>query len=205
MSQEIERKNIGEKLHEDVAPLLFLSLMDINSLLEINNFAYYKQLQPTSINLLDAINKIRNISHLIHPAAINSFGFIHGILDFSSIINKSQGCKMSINRINDELSLDKFRQIMLFRIVQELTMNSIIHGSAKKINVNIEDNKSNISIIISHNGMMYSNEDYKINLRQNGSLGLKNIQQRLDLLEGKLSFGSNDIKTMQIITLIIPN
>ncbi|MDQ3142576.1 MAG: hypothetical protein M3Q56_10065 [Bacteroidota bacterium] len=203
-SQELERKSIGEKLHEDVAPILYLSLMDLNSLLEFKEFKFGSQLQFTINNISIAINKIRDISHLIHPAAIESFGFFHGLNDFGSILNSSQGCKLEIENKIEGLTLDSFKQLMLFRVVQEIAINSIVHGKARSINLIMSKVDNKLNILINHNGNKFSKEDYIRGLLSNESIGLKNIQHRIGLLQGEISFEAVENSNMQNIIINIP-
>lgn len=203
-SQELERKSIGENLHEDVAPLLYLSLMDLNALLDRKEFTFGNQLQFALNNISIAISKIRDISHIIHPASVETFGFLRGLADFSVIINSSQGCKLVIDNKADEISLDSFKQLMLFRIVQEIVYNSIIHGKSKKIDLVIKKDNNQLALLVYHNGTKFMNEDYLENLQSNEALGLKNIQHRIGLLQGQIVFDTIEDSNIQKVSVNIP-
>lgn len=203
-SQEIERKSIAENLHEDIAPLLYLCLMDLNALSELKDFKYSSQLNFTKNNLNIAINKIRGVSHILHPAAIEKFGFFHGLKDFSSILNSSEGVKLEFDNKLNKISLDSFKQLMLFRIVQELAMNAIIHGKAKKMDLALKEDDQQLQLRVFHNGNRFMNEDYQKKLQQNESLGLKNIQHRIGLLQGMISYESVENGNLQKILITIP-
>lgn len=203
-SQELERKIIGENLHEDIAPILYLSLMDLNALIDNKELNLDNKLQFTINNISTAISKIRDISHLIHPASIETFGFFHGIEDFSAVINNSQECKFNIDNKADTIPINSFKQLMLFRVVQEIVYNSIIHGKSRKIDLVIENDINLLRLFIYHNGIKFMNEDYLKNLQSNGALGLKNIQHRIRLLQGKILFDTVDNSNIQQVSLNIP-
>jgi len=203
-SQELERKIIGENLHEDVAPILFISLMDLNALMDNKDFAFSNQLKFTANNISTAIKKIRDISHLIHPASVESFGLLHGLEDFSSIINNSQGCKFKIESNTDLILLDSFKQLMLFRVVQEIVINSIIHGKANKIDLSLKAENNQLIVLIYHNGNRFLNEDFLNSIQNNEALGLKNIQNRIRLLFGQISYETVVNSNLQRITLNLP-
>ncbi|MBL7821209.1 MAG: hypothetical protein JNL65_11390 [Saprospiraceae bacterium] len=203
-SQELERKTIGENLHEDVAPILYLSLMDLNAFMENKEFSLGNKLHFTINNISTAINKIRDISHLIHPASVETFGFLRGLEDFSTIINSSQGCKFVIENKAEKIPIDPFNQLMLFRVVQEIVYNSIIHGKSKKIDLVLKEDFNQLSILIYHNGSKFTNEDYLKSLQSNGALGLKNIQLRVGLLQGQIIFDSVENTDLQKVSLNIP-
>ena len=203
-SQELERKTIGENLHEDVAPILYLSLMDLNAFMENKEFSLGNKLHFTINNISTAINKIRDISHLIHPASVETFGFLRGLEDFSTIINSSQGCKFVIENKAEKIPIDPFNQLMLFRVVQEIVYNSIIHGKSKKIDLVLKEDNNQLSILIYHNGSKFINEDYLKSLQSNGALGLKNIQHRVGLLQGQIIFDTVENTELQKVSVIIP-
>lgn len=202
-SQELERKIIGENLHEDVAPILYLSLMDLNAFMDNKDLNLGTKLQFTINNISSAISKIRDISHLIHPASVETFGFLHGIEDFSAIINSSQECKFTIDNNVDTIPLDSFKQLMLFRVVQEIVYNSIIHGKSRKINLVLKKDGNQLSLFIYHNGIKFLNVDYLKNLQSNGALGLKNIQHRIGLLQGQIFFDNVENSDIQKVSLNI--
>lgn len=203
-SQEVERKIIGENLHEDVAPILYLSLMDLNAFMENEEMNLGNKLQFTINNITTAINKIRDISHLIHPASVETFGFLRGLEDFSAIINSSQGCKFVIENKSEKIPIDPFKQLMLFRVVQEIVYNSIIHGKSRKIDLVLKEDNNQLSILIYHNGSKFMNEDYLKSLQSNGALGLKNIQYRVGLLQGQIIFDTVENTDLQKVSLSIP-
>lgn len=203
-SQELERKSIGENLHEDVAPILYLSLMDLNALMENNDFGFGAQLQFTITNISSAISKIRDISHLIHPASVETFGFLHGIEDFSAIVNRSQECKFTIDNKADTIPINSFKQLMLFRVVQEIVYNSIIHGKSRKIDLVLKKDGNQLSLFIYHNGSQFLNVDYLKNLQSFGALGLKNIQYRISLLQGQILFDTVENSGIQKVSINIP-
>lgn len=203
-SQELERKIIGENLHEDVAPILYLSLMNLHALIENKDSGFGAQLQFTINNISSAISKIRDISHLIHPASVETFGFLRGLDDFSSIINSSQGCKFVIENKTDSIPLDSFKQLMLFRVIQEIVYNSIIHGKSKKVDLVLKRDNNQLSILIYHNGIKFTNEDYLKSLQSNGALGLKNIQHRIGLLHGQIIFDTVENSAIQKVSVNIP-
>ena len=150
------------------------------------------------------INKIRDISHLIHPASVETCGFLRGLEDFCSIINSSQGCQFVIENMADIIPLDSFKQLMLFRVAQEIVYNSIIHGKAKKIDLILKKESNQLNISIYHNGSKFMNEDYLNGLQSNGAIGLKNIQHRIGLLQGQISFDVTENNDVQKVFVNIP-
>jgi len=87
-------------------------------------------------------------------------------------------------------------------VLQELCGNIIKHGHAKSIKITsrIEDNI--LTFTIKHNGKGLTQEEFE-KLRYEGKgLGLKNIQNRIILLKGKINFERSEHENT--ITLNVP-
>ena len=93
---------------------------------------------------------------------------------------------------------------MLFRVAQEIVYNSIIHGKAKKIDLILKKESNQLNISIYHNGSKFMNEDYLNGLQSNGAIGLKNIQHRIGLLQGQISFDVTENNDVQKVFVNIP-
>ncbi|MBK6700148.1 MAG: hypothetical protein IPG55_09670 [Saprospiraceae bacterium] len=197
-SQENERKKIGEELHDDLAPLLVSANLHLKNYLSLEQPENKNKIQE-AIHLINCcIDRIRNISHVLHPAALQEFGITFALRDFCNIINSSNLCQIESHSNVKEISFDQDKQLMLYRIVQELVLNSVKHGNATSF-VLIIDKKENIySFSLMHNGLSFTIDDYYFNLTNSVGLGLKNIQQRLNILDGTISFSSQKIDFEQL-------
>jgi signal transduction histidine kinase len=91
--------------------------------------------------------------------------------------------------------------ISIYRIIQELCNNIIKHAHATEIFINSSVKDDYLNIIIRHNGKGLSQEEFEKLRYHSDGLGLKNIQNRIILLHGKIKFESNhdgDTTTLQI-------
>lgn len=203
-SQENERKNIGEDLHDEIAPLLASARMYLKTQIK-NNGSNPDGYIHQAIDIIDdSITKIRNVSHLLHPAVLQTFGLMSALSDFCHTLKKTNGLNCEYKSRLTELNLDSFRQLMLFRIIQELVFNAEQHGNARLIKLDITKEQESLVFSIQHNGKRFTQEDYHNALHKHGSLGLKNMQHRLNLLGGTIDYMSKGISNEQHILLKIP-
>ncbi|MBK7359024.1 MAG: hypothetical protein IPI45_07050 [Saprospiraceae bacterium] len=151
-----------------------------------------------------AINKLRSISHKLHPVAIENFGLLFGLSDFSNLINKTKNVNFTIQHNVGELNLNSFKQLIIYRIIQELTINAIKHGSAKNIQLNIKNDDIDLRINLSNDGKLFDAQAYSDGLKSADSLGLKIVQQKINLLNGSISFGFKLNTNFQEILIQIP-
>lgn len=80
----------------------------------------------------NCIDNIRNISHVLHPVALEEFGITFALSDFCNMINNTKLCQIESYSSIKEIALDQDKQLMLYRIIQELVINSVKHGNVYK-------------------------------------------------------------------------
>ena len=85
-----------------------------------------------------------------------------------------------------------------FRIVQELINNSVRHGKAKNSSINFSVENSKLLFKYTDNGTGFDNKDRN----HKKGLGMKNIESRVALLEGKFSVDTAKNKGFKIEIII---
>lgn len=203
-SEENERKRIGEDLHDEIAPILLRASRKLESQLEIAN-GYDKGNLKSAIEYIQTgMKRIRDISHVLHPSAIESFGLFYALHDFGANMENSMACEMEISTEIEKLDIDPFNQLMLFRIVQELILNAFKHGRANQFNITIYVEDEFLNIVVYHNGSEFLQTDYLKSLHNLNTLGLKYIEQRLKLLSCNIVFDTDKERGEQSISLLYP-
>ena len=72
--------------------------------------------------------------------------------------------------------------------MQELLNNILKHSGASFINVTQEVSEDSFVLRIKHDGTGLTQDVYESLTKRSGGLGLKNIQSRLQVLDGKIAF-----------------
>jgi signal transduction histidine kinase len=204
-SEETERHRIAEQLHDEVGALLSSSKLHFKTMKMDNKDGNSLSLFDKGNELLDeSINKIRGISHDLHSHILEEFGLNDAIKHFAENITNS-----SLIRITTELDYSYVsnwpeKDVALYRIVQELLNNIFKHSMAGKIHISSTYKNYNLTIELINDGKGLSQENFeKFRYTKNG-LGLKNIQNRINLLKGTITFENiaNDYHTKIFIPSI---
>jgi len=161
-----------------------------------------QQLHSKSLSLLDeSIDKVRSISHNLHSAILKELGLNEAIKNFVQKIIKGSSLKINVETDDAYITANPENDISIYRIIQELCNNIIKHAHATQIFIGSSVKDDYLNITVKHNGRGLSQEEFE-KLRYNpDGLGLKNIQNRIILLHGKIKFESNhdgDTTTLQI-------
>ena len=188
ITQEDERKRIAQDLHDDISSKL--NIVSLNSqLLKTPNLSEAEILE-ISDNIIDltkkALDNSRRIAHDLLPPVFEKFGLEAGIQELCLEISTTKLVKIDfVNNINFDFS-DNDKHLHVFRILQELINNSIRHGNAKNISILINEIDNIKTLKYNDDGI-----GFDINNPENKKgLGMKNIESRINFLNGKLDIKS---------------
>jgi len=199
-AQEEERKRIAENLHNGLGQLLYgvkLSLDNIQSKKEAQNIApEQSQLKQAERLLKEAIRESRRISHELMPTILEDFGLQTAIEDICEQFNKTINFKCKFIGLDEEL--DKYTEIAIYRMVQELIINIIKHAKASEASVVIKVNEHLVQILIEDNGIGFKEQ------ADRRGIGLSTIQNKMRLLNGSLNITSISGKG-SVIHIQFPN
>jgi signal transduction histidine kinase len=189
--QEQTMKDISRELHDNVGQMLTLAKMQLNNLAaespenkRINNT---KEFVQTALTDIRALSKTLNNENVLAEGLSKAIKFDLERMERTGIFNT----KLSDNYYGQ--ALDHKKEIMVFRMYQELMQNVMKHAEAKNIQVNLAETKEYFNLELIDDGIGFDFSE-KITLKGFGSgAGLSNLVHRATLLGGSLTFDKGDI------------
>ena len=182
--QESERKRIAEDLHDDIGPMLAAIKLQINSYSSFTAEDLTKNIKETSKHLDSMIHNIRRIVKNLSPTNLNRNGLISSIQDFGILIEREG--KIHFKFIHDDLfRLSEHAETNIYRIIYEMINNSLKHSNCDLISLSITRNKDSLVIIYTDNGNLPDTPN------KGDGIGVRNIEQRVRLLNGAISKSEN--------------
>jgi PAS domain S-box-containing protein len=192
-TQEQERSEIGKELHDNVNQVLTTTKLYLD--LAIGNPELRDDMVlKSNKNIINVINEIRQLSRSLMNPSIGDLGLIDSIHDLIENINLTRKLHVSLQaKAEIEDLLDKNQKLTIFRIIQEALNNAIKHAKASKVSIKILYNATLVEVVIEDNGIGFNLQKVK------KGAGLKNIQNRIYLINGSHNIESAPSKGSKII------
>ena len=181
---EEERTRIGQDLHDDIGGTL--SALKLNMTFNTNN-------EERTLHILDkAIADLRNISHKLMPLNFKIAGLNKSIRHYVQHIKHPQ---VEYVFSGDDTLIAIETQLTIYRIVLELFTNVIKHAQANNCTLQCIMFANFIRIFMEDDGVGFNANENKT------GIGLKNIQNRVQQVNGKLQLQSNSQGTTVTIEI----
>jgi two-component system, NarL family, sensor kinase len=203
--QEEERQRIAADLHDDAGPLLATVRLYLNeNLVNLDKNGQLQAIFNAKQIVDDTIQLIRNISHSLMPPTLKNFGLESAVTDLTQKIKQS-GVINASSRFHDyKERLDPEKELLLFRIVQEIVNNILKHSDSGFIHITQNRKDDRFFLRIHHDGKGITQEMYDKMSTSAQGLGLKNIRSRLELLNGSIQFDIDTSHTYYKVTVDLP-
>ena len=180
-TQETERKRLAEDLHDSVGQVLSAIKLNLHRLEKVNEFDNPKPLLADTRKLTDeCIQEIRNIIHNVLPPVLTDFGLIDAVQALCTKMGENTDIKITFTK---KLADERFPaeiELSLYRIAQELFGNAVKHSGATSIHLLLTKEDGWLVMSFSDNGIGFNMDNVK------QGFGLKNLQSRVQLINGKI-------------------
>ena len=186
-SREKERHRIAESLHDEIGALLTTSKLHLGQIKPESEQNTIKDRVQSSLDIItETIQSVRQISHDLKPPVLESLGLVAAV---RSLISKVNGTVSVTCEGPEDLKIPAEESLGCYRIIQELLQNALKHAQATEISFNIKQTGRSLFIEYRDNGVGFDRD--KLNGKDAG-LGLRNIDSRLNLMEGHMEMASTD-------------
>ena len=192
--REEERLALSREIHDELGQIL--ATFKINLGLIRNKIAKGDaeidmediSLKITSLfNLVDIMFKTtRKILTELRPELLDTLGIIEAIKSHAIEFQQDSNIKCYVFIPIKKLEIAPEQSLALYRIYQEAMTNILKHSSAEKVNISLTRKSNLVTLEIEDNGIGIEEDD----LHKSGSFGIMGINERIELLQGKLTLKS---------------
>ncbi len=198
-SQEGERRRLAADLHDSIGGMLSTIRVGLTTIGRA--LSDPKAMDETKQMLDDTISSVRRISRDLMPSTLEKFGFIQAIKELCERFQATSKIEIRFIEQGDIPAVSKQRELMIFRIVQELLNNAVKHSQATLIQVGVVAEEA-LTLYVEDDGTGFDAEAQKRDKQSGKGLGLFNIENRARLLNANLTFETGRTKgSKTILTL----
>lgn len=205
-AQENERLKISRYLHDQVA-------QDLSSLkISCETMFDRKADIPADIRqkvtemsglLKNTIAAVRDLSYDLRPPGMDHLGLTRTLVQYCEDYHKKNNLRIDFFSAGmDDLQVDYETEINLFRVVQEALNNINQHAGANTVTVRLVASFPSIILRIEDNGKGFSVDRSFARAAAEKRMGLRNIKERVSLLDGELRIQSSPGNGTKIVVEI---
>tara|TARA_R110002074_G_scaffold382094_1_gene561494 strand:- start:689 stop:1534 length:846 start_codon:yes stop_codon:yes gene_type:complete len=185
---EEERKRISNELHDSVGQQLIL----------LKNQAKMEGKQAIVDTVASTLEEVRSITRDLHPAILDRLGLKAALEEMIRKLDENTDIFFSTELIEIDSLFSPDDQLNIYRIVQEAFNNVLKHSNATSAKLSIDYKENNVIVTIQDNGHGFKPE---VEVKRRDSLGLKTIQERITMLNGKVRILSGGVGTRIILEI----
>lgn len=180
--QEQERGRLARDLHDGLGGLLSGTKHQL-SYLDPHQSENIEEGISKSIKQIDgAVEELRRVAHNLMPDLLVKYGLEVAIQEFASRISNS-ALDIHTEFINYNNSLSEEKQLIIYRIIQELVNNTIKHADASEIIIQISQEENMLNLTVEDNGKGFDHKG--LNVKK--TAGFHNIESRVQFLKGTMN------------------
>jgi signal transduction histidine kinase len=203
-TQENERRQIADQLHDIAGSLLSAARLNLSSVRENNfiaNESAQKKLETAENAVSDISNMLRNMSHAISPVMLDKVGFRQAVEKVVGIFNNSGKINVELEMLGFEIENPTMyeKYSVLYGILYELLNNIVKHAKATNGLIQIIEHDDSVALIVEDNGVGLNVAD----IADTATHGLAAIQSKIHYLQGTMMMDKAEPQGL-IITIEIP-
>lgn len=179
---EKERSRIARELHDGIGGLLAAAKMNFE-LVKSTCHLHNKTDFTDGLQLLsEASAELRKTAHNMMPEILLQEGLVEAVGYFCRTVARNSGTDIHFQVTGPVRSFDPNMELAIYRVVQELVHNILKHAAATEAIVQMGFSDDVFDLSIEDNGIGMPD-----NIRRGaGGMGLKSIEERLKMINGKM-------------------
>lgn len=179
--QEQERTRLARDLHDGLGGLLSGAKIELSS----TTLSREALVAQTTQRLDVAVDELRRIAKSMMPEVLLTYGLAEAIKEYCNALEKT-GVPVTCQVYRYKNDMNPGRQVILYRIMQELVHNAIKHAAATTILVQLQQSDGQIFLTVEDNGRGFD----IMTISQVKGAGLANMHARAAMLQGKMEIQS---------------
>ena len=186
IAEDRERKRIAREIHDTLGHALTgisAGIDAVKVLVDIDTNRAKEQLNNVSVVVRDGIRDVRGSLNKMRPGALENNTLREALIKIIREYEAISNLEIHLRYEWDNIDLDIAKEDIVFRVIQESITNSVRHGHAKTIWIELLEEEFYV-MTIRDDGIGFDELHY--------GYGLKQMQERLMIIGGSVRFENRD-------------
>ncbi|NLP59076.1 sensor histidine kinase [Lutibacter sp. B1] len=184
--QEQALQNISWEIHDNIGQLLSVAKMQLNMIQYGLPEEQQIKIAETGDIVGKSLQELRGLAKSLNPETIKNKGLINSIKLEIERYNRLNVINASFNLSDHVFELSNEKEIILFRILQEFSNNTLKYSKAKNLNIELKYTDNQLDICAKDDGIGFDVQD----TASHKGIGLTNMKSRANLIGAKLDLKS---------------
>ncbi len=191
-AQERERQRLSRQMHDGPAQ----SLTNLVLQAEICERLFDRDLDRAKIELaelkadvISTFQKVKKFIFSLRPMMLDDLGLMPTMRRYATGLEESGLTPLTLHTAGKERRLASYKEVTIFRVIQELHHIASRYGNASNVRVDLEMGEEQVRVVVEGNGAGFDlgNTD-TLTTPDAKRLGLPTLRERIEMLEGKIAF-----------------
>jgi two-component system sensor histidine kinase DegS len=192
-AQEAERQRLARQMHDGPAQSLtnFILQAEIcQKLFDRNPDRAEEELGSLKLAAGATFQKVRDFIFDLRPMMLDDLGLVPTIRRYAEAFEEKTSIATQLSVLGDERRLPSHIEVMMFRSIQAVMGNARDHLNTKSISIVVDVGPEWLKATIEHDGHGFDAREVLAQKDQSDALGLRTLQERIQLVGGALEITS---------------
>jgi signal transduction histidine kinase len=194
--QEQTMQTLAGHLHDNIGQLLSLTAVTLSTIKPDDPLRVREKVDSASQLAKRAIKELRQLSRLIYGQELTRMGLAAAIAFELDYLKNADLHTITFNSNYQPKEGQHDKEIILFRIFQEILNNAVRHAEATAIDVVVQQDEHSLQVKIKDNGKGFVEEEV---MKEKRGMGLFNIRKRVALIGGEVSIAAQNGTEIKIV------
>ena len=183
-------KSISQEIHDNIGQCLSLAKLNINTMNNNDLAGMQDKINASKELISKAIQDLRDISKSLNTDHIKDLGLMRSVEYELGMIRKSGSYSVNFEVKGEPYRLDPRKELIIFRIAQEVLQNIVKHARATSISVQLKFQPGLLLLEIADNGTGFDAGMLNLNIYDGYGLGLRNMYNRAKIINADFNLAS---------------
>ena len=188
-TQEEELRRLSREIHDDLTQRIASLALDaalIEKQINPSKSRAVEDIKGLRKNLSEVADQVHDLSRRLHPSVLDDLGLVLAVQAESAAFKRKTEIDLSITIDGLPDSVHPQPALCLYRVIQEGLQNIAKHSGATLASITLQGLSNGIRLLIEDEGVGFDSQE----VRKKAGIGLSSMRERVQLLNGTISFAS---------------